>query len=160
TTTGSRRRAGRSWPPSARTGAGSSPPWAWWRGSSRREVPGVNERRPAIDWPEIVARHARSAGAPELPERAVEELAAHLDEIHRAALRQGASEEDARQRALAALREAPLAGLEPSRRPSRRLPSLPVLSPWQALGAAFRQFRSHRRFAAIAVLVLGLGTGA
>jgi len=105
--------------------------------------------RPPIDWREIVARHAAAAGVPDLSDRAVEELAAHLDEIHRAALRAGAGDAEARERALFALRESPLAGLRrPPRRGSNRLPPLAVLSPGQALVAACRQLRAHRRFAA------------
>ena len=118
----------------------------------------MDHPRSTIDWRQVVALHARDTRA-DLSDHAVEELAAQLDEIHRAALGQGASDEEARGRALATLREATLAGL---RRPGRwrRVPPLAVASPWHVLHASWRQFRTHGRFASLAVLVLGLGTGA
>ena len=124
------------------------------------------------DWHDLVVRHARETGAPDLPLHAVEELAAHLEDIYRAARADGAAEAEARERALVALRESPLATLKGSRRRLRapsaspappalhRAPALGSLGVGHALGAAVRQFRSHPMFAFLAVLVLGLGTGA
>ena len=96
----------------------------------------------------------------------------HLEDIYTAALEDGASEHDARARALAALEESPLAPLRrhaannPDRLRTQRADaearaaggrSLNVLS---AIRLALRQFQQHPSFALITVLVLGLGVGA
>lgn len=121
-----------------------------------------------IDWYELVLRHARATGAADLPQHALEELAAHLEDIYQAQRGRGAAEPEALATALAALRESPLEALRGRRDPvttsSRselhRTSAFASLSLWHALRGAVRQLRSHRTFAAIAVLVLGLGTGA
>src|SRR5262245_37933820 len=54
-----------------------------------------------------VRRHVAKAGL-DLPDATVDELVAYLEDLHAAALDEGASPRDARQRALAALEESPL----------------------------------------------------
>lgn len=118
-----------------------------------------------------IVRRATAAGVV-LPRSTVDELGEHLEDVMAAALANGASEDEARRAALAALDEAPLAPLRrhAARNPERlhaRLAdaqacgaggrSLNVLS---AIRLAIRQFRQHPSFALITVLVLGLGTGA
>jgi predicted permease len=124
------------------------------------------------DWRQIVRQQAAATGADDLPLHALDELAVHLDDIYRAARKQGASGADARERALAALRESHLVDIVG---PSRRLrdpvspgnaagfthPSpLRSLNMMHALRLAIRQFTQHRAFALVTVLVLGLGVGA
>lgn len=124
------------------------------------------------EWRQIVRRHAAQTGAPDLPRHAIDELADHLEDIHRAAVEAGASEADARASALAALAQSPLAELTGSSRRLRtprpasgppglmRTSPLRSLSMLHALRIALRQFRHHPTFALVTVLVLGLGTGA
>ena len=121
-----------------------------------------------MNWPRLVRRRARATGA-DLPPGAVDELAAHLEDVYLAARRDGSSEAEARARAIEALQESPLATLVD--RPHRRFqdPPLPVtpagpspfrsLSMSHALRLAARQFLHHRGFAFVTVLVLGLGIG-
>jgi putative ABC transport system permease protein len=123
------------------------------------------------NWRQIILRQARQNGA-DLPVHAVEELAAHLDDLYQEALARGVPDADARQRALAALEASALGALTgPIRRrhdplaasplpPLHRRSPLRSLSMLQALRLAFRQFRYHPTFALVTVLVLGLGTGA
>jgi putative ABC transport system permease protein len=125
-----------------------------------------------IDWRHIVIEHARRTGAEALPAHAIDEIAAHLDDLYAAAVAAGASPDRARASAMAALDEAPLRGLGgPARR--RRPPAAPAglgpvhrTSPFggrsmiDAVRLACRQFVRHPGFAAITVLVLGLAIGA
>jgi putative ABC transport system permease protein len=112
------------------------------------------------DWRAIVIREARATGAPDLDDHTVEELATHLEDLYQAARARGADDGAARGEALRALRESRLAALTESRPTLHRTRSLTAVSAWQSLGAGLRQFRAHRGFALLAVLVLGLGTGA
>jgi hypothetical protein len=124
------------------------------------------------DWHRIVRDHAGTQGAPDLPAHAVAELAEHLEDLHAAAIAAGATDAEARRRALDALRASPLADLTGSRvRRSDPLvpppvPGLVAASPLRSLsmGHAFRQalrqFVLHRTFSLVTVLVLGLGIGA
>jgi putative ABC transport system permease protein len=118
-----------------------------------------------------VRRHIAKAGV-ELPDATVDELVAYVEDLHAAALDEGASPQDAQQRARAALEESPFSVLRthaakhPDRQQAARADlmarsaggrSLNVLS---AIRLAVRQFRQHPTFALVTVLVLGLGTGA
>jgi predicted permease len=123
------------------------------------------------DWSALVRAHAREAGL-DLPPAAIDELAEHLEDIFNAAVADGATVADARERARAALAESTLSVLQRratrhSNRPHARQADetaraaggrrLHVLS---AFRTAIRQFRHHPGFAAIVVLVLGIGTAA
>jgi putative ABC transport system permease protein len=118
-----------------------------------------------------VRRHVAKAGV-DLPEATIDELVAYLEDLHAAALEEGASPQEAKQRALTALEESPFSVLRthaakhPDRVQAARADllarsaggrSLNVLS---AIRLAVRQFRQHPTFALVTVLVLGLGTGA
>src|SRR5262245_41746893 len=108
---------------------------------------------PAPHWPEIVRRHAEATGATQLPLHVVDELSAHLDDLYQAARGQGASDQDARARALAALAESPLDSLlgprGRQRHPAQPIAGLPRTSPLRSLSMrhaillAFRQFKHH-----------------
>jgi putative ABC transport system permease protein len=123
------------------------------------------------NWRRLVLERAAAVGA-RLPDATIDELAAHLDDLHAAAREAGATDEEARRRAMAALEESPLGGLDrpPSRQPgyarARAADAAALasrnrsLSMSSALRLALRQFRMHRAFALVTVLVLGLGTGA
>src|SRR5262245_40214157 len=103
----------------------------------------------AVNWPEIVRRHAETSGASRLPLHVVDELSAHLEDLYQAARAQGATDEDARARALAALKESPLDSLLGPRRrlrhPAQSIAGLPRTSPLRSLSMrhavllAFRQ---------------------
>src|SRR6185436_299781 len=118
-----------------------------------------------------VRRHVAQSGI-ELPEATIDELVAYLEDLHTAAIDEGASPDEARRRALAAIEESAFSQLyshaatHHDRAQAARADvmaraargrSLNVLS---ALRLAVRQFRQHPTFALITVLVLGLGTGA
>ena len=120
---------------------------------------------------EEVRRHVAKSGV-ELPEATIDELVAYLEDLHSAAIDDGASAAEARTRALAALEESAFSLLQrhaakhPDRVRAARADvmaqsaggrSLNVLS---AIQVAMRQFRQHPTFAIVTVLVLGLGTGA
>jgi putative ABC transport system permease protein len=107
-----------------------------------------------------------------LPEATLDELVAYLEDLHAAALEDGASPADARAQAMAALEESAFSLLQrhaaahPDRAQAVRADlvarsasgrSLNVMS---AIRLALRQFRQHPTFALVTVLVLGLGTGA
>ena len=126
---------------------------------------------PPGDWARVVIDHARRTGAPDLPAGAAAELAAHLEDVYAAARESGASDEDARARAIRALEEAPLAAVvarphvrfrdpAPLHPPPFAASPLRSLSVTHALRLAFRQFVHQRSFAVVTVLVLGLGIGA
>ena len=118
-----------------------------------------------------VHRHVASAGI-DLPEATVDELVAHLEDLHAAALDEGASAADARTRALAALEESAFsllrrhAARSPDRRHARHADAMARASGGRSLNVltairvAVRQFQQHPTFALVTVLVLGLGTGA
>lgn len=118
-----------------------------------------------------VCRHVARSGV-ELPEATVDELVAYLEDLHHAALEDGADAREARRRAVAALEESAFSLLQrhaskhPDRVQAARADlvaqtaggrSLNVMS---AIRLAVRQFRQHPTFALVTVLVLGLGTGA
>lgn len=123
------------------------------------------------DWRGLVRQHARRAAA-DLPPATLEELALHLEDIYHAALEQSGDAGEARSSAMAALEESALSVLRPTA--ARRAQhsqvrragevscgvqgrSLHVVS---AFRTALRQFRHHPGFAAVVVLVLGIGTAA
>ena len=118
-----------------------------------------------------VRRHVGKSGV-ELPDATMDELVAYLEDLHSAALEEGASASDAHARAMAALEESAFSLLRAhalkhrDRRQAARADlmarsaggrSLNVLS---AIRLAVRQFRQHPTFALVTILVLGLGTGA
>lgn len=118
-----------------------------------------------------VRAHIAKAGV-DLPDATVDELAAYLEDLHAAAIEEGAGPDEARRRAMRALEESAFSLLQrhASRHPDRERAaradaiaraatgrSLNVLS---AIRLAARQFRKHPAFALVTVLVLGLGTGA
>src|SRR5688572_2127768 len=119
------------------------------------------------DWKADVIRHAQATGAADLPTHAIEELAAHLEDIYLEAIRSGRSESDAQRAASAKLRESPLRGVAAER--TRGPESRPINEPSAGRGLtglagdvrwAWRQWRRAPSFAAIAILTLGLGAGA
>jgi putative ABC transport system permease protein len=122
------------------------------------------------DWKALVRAHARRTGAPGLSAHAIDELAAHLEDLYLDARRDGRSDADAMHAVEAALTESPLALVPASR---TRLPEArPHVSPpgrgWTpGLGGlagdlrfAWRQLRRAPSFAAVAIATLGLGAGA
>lgn len=121
-------------------------------------------------WPEIVRRHAEATGAARVPLHVIDELSAHLEDLYQAARARGASETEATERALAALRESPIDALlgprTRARHPAESRAGLPPASPVRslsmghALRLAMRQFTRHPAFSVVTVLVLGLATGA
>ena len=125
----------------------------------------------SVNFRHEIERHVAQSGVV-LPDATVDELAAYLEDLHAAALDEGASAADARTRAMAALEESAFSLLQrhasqhPDRRQAARADlvahsaggrSLNVMS---AIRLALRQFRQHPTFALVTVLVLGLGTGA
>jgi putative ABC transport system permease protein len=125
----------------------------------------------SVNFRSEVERHVATSGVV-LPAATIDELVAYLEDLHTAALDEGASPNEARRRTLAALEESAFSLLQrhavkhPDRVQAVRADlvaqsssgrSLNVLG---ALKLALRQFRQHPTFALVTVLVLGLGTGA
>jgi putative ABC transport system permease protein len=124
-----------------------------------------------IDLRAEVRRHVATSGV-DLPDATIDELVAYLEDLHANAVDEGASPAEARERAMAALKESAFSLLQrhaakhPDRQQAARADlmartaggrSLNVMS---AIRLAVRQFRQHPTFAIVTVLVLGLGTGA
>jgi putative ABC transport system permease protein len=119
------------------------------------------------DWKALVRQHARATGAPDLPQHAVDELAAHLEDLHADALRSGVTEPEAYERTLRALTESSLASVPKSRtrgpevRPHNDSPAGSASIGFTGdVKFAWRQWRRAPSFTAIAILTLGLGAGA
>jgi putative ABC transport system permease protein len=119
------------------------------------------------DWKAVVARHARAAGAPRLPQHTIDELAAHLEDMHAELLAAGRTDEEAYRAAIVALEESPLASVpRPRTRLPERRPHTEVSTASGVSGIAgdvrfaWRQWRRAPSFAAVAILTLGLGAGA
>src|SRR5688572_7823325 len=125
----------------------------------------------SVDFRSEIDRHVAKSGVV-LPDATVDELVAYLEDLHTAALDEGATAHEARRRTLAALEESAFSLLQrhaakhPDRMQAARADlvahssggrNLNVVS---AIKLALRQFRQHPTFALVTVLVLGLGTGA
>lgn len=118
-----------------------------------------------------IRRRAAKAGV-DLPDATVDELVVYLEDLHQSALDDGASADDAKRRAMAALEESAWsllrrhASTHPDRSRTARADALATsaggrsLNVLSAVRLALRQFTQHPTFALITVLVLGLGTGA
>lgn len=123
------------------------------------------------NWRAAIAAHAARAGVT-LPSAIVDEMATHLDDLYAAARGEGLTDGEARARAQAALDQSPMPVLRPRaeraarRERGRQAATLPItrhgrsLNVLSALRLALRQFRLQPTFAAVTVLVLGLGAGA
>jgi predicted permease len=107
-----------------------------------------------------------------LPAATIDELVAYLEDLHAAAIDEGATPDEARRRTLAALEESAFsllkrhAATHPERVQAARADLVAQSSGGRSLNVssairlALRQFRQHPTFALVTVLVLGLGTGA
>jgi predicted permease len=124
-----------------------------------------------MDWRPLVQQHSDRAGI-DLPQATVDELATHLDDLYAAALSDGATEQEAAARAIAALDESAMTLLRRhAARDSRRSYARTAddtargsrngsFNMVSAIRMAVRQFRQHPTFALVTVLVLGLGMAA
>ena len=117
---------------------------------------------PTHDWMAMVREHARSTGADRLPLTAMQEIAAHLEDLYLDARRRGRSDADALATARAALAESALSTLPPSRTraPESRAGSAALFGIGGDVRSLWRQLRRTPSFAAVAVATLGLGAGA
>ena len=116
------------------------------------------------DWKSLVIRHARATGAPDLPVHAIDELAAHLEDIYLESLSAGRTEAEARRAGEQALADSPLSQVPRSR---TRIPESRIEPTRHGLVGfggdlkfAWRQVRRSPSFAVVAILTLGLGAGA
>ena len=116
------------------------------------------------DWKSLVIRHARATGAPYLPVHAIDELAAHLEDIYLESLNAGRTEAEAQRAGEQALADSPLSQVPRSRTriPESRIE--PTRHGLVGLGGdvkfTWRQVRQSPSFAVVAILTLGLGAGA
>ena len=127
--------------------------------------------KPSVNFRSEVERHVAKSGVV-LPSATVDELVAYLEDLHAAALDEGASPNEARRRTLAALEESAFSLLQrhAAKHPDRlqaaradldaRAAGGRSLNVTSAVRLAVRQFLQHPSFALVTVLVLGLGVGA
>jgi putative ABC transport system permease protein len=133
----------------------------------------VSGRPDATAWdPRAEIRRRAAAAGVDLPDGIIDELAAHLRDARDDALAGGATPDDALRRAHQVLDESPFAALarHAARHPDRararradadaRLVSTGSWSMLAAVAAAVRHLRRTPTFAAVTVLVLGVGMGA
>lgn len=125
----------------------------------------------AINFRHEIERRVAKSGLV-LPDATLDEMVAYLEDLHAASLDEGASADQARQRAMAALEESAFSLLQrhAAQHPDRLQAARGDLAAQSAGGRnlnvmsaiklAVRQFRQHPTFALVTVLVLGLGTGA
>jgi putative ABC transport system permease protein len=125
----------------------------------------------SIDWKARVRERAFEGGC-ELSPGIIDELAEHLEDLYRGSMEAGAGPEEALASSLEALtpsslhllsrpssrnRRGPGAGTAEDDARAARGRSIDVIV---SLRAALRQFRKHRSFALLTVLVMGLGVSA
>ncbi|MEO8678630.1 MAG: ADOP family duplicated permease [Vicinamibacterales bacterium] len=125
----------------------------------------------AFNFRHEIQRQVAKSGI-DLPDATIEELVAHVEDLYAAAVDEGASEAEAREKAVAALDESAFSMLRrhasrnPERLHARRADALArasggrSLNVMSALRLALRQLLQHPTFGLVTVLVLGLGTGA